>query len=147
MSVQPPGPVDTAASPVPPASSHLSPPTGLSPEEQEQRVARWTRILSGEEEPDYLVPPPEVVEIVDAQVERLYQLHHKHITAEAKQRMLDYLTMQYHCGGRWVAFIETPRGKAVLAAGNEEIALLRQRVDSSLQSRGTFGYIEPWWRS
>ncbi len=64
-----------------------SPPIGLSPQEQEQRLTRWERILRGEEEPDYMVVPDEVAKIVRDEEERLDKLHRQHITA--RHRLLD----------------------------------------------------------
>ncbi len=134
--------------PAPSSGAGLTPPHDLSPEEQEQRVARWTRILSGEEEPEYLVPTPEITEIVRAQEERFYQLHRKHITAGARQRMLDDLTKQYYFGGHIVVVMETPRGEVVLAFGEEECSLLYrvlyQRLPDSLRRKVASEFIEPW---
>ncbi len=144
MSDQPRGKVVSFIAPLTTNATGLSPPSDLSPEEQEQRVARWERILKGEEEPDYLVVPDEVAKIIRGEEERLYKLHRKHITATARQRMLDSVTMQYCYGGHPVVWMDTPRGRAPLAFGEEEMLLLASRILKSLQRKVVFGFIDPW---
>jgi hypothetical protein len=145
MSVQPSGQIDSVPVPISTNATGQSPPSGLSAEQQEQRVARWERILKGEEEPDYLVAPPEVVNIIRGVEERFTSQQRKHLTVKARQRMLDDVTKQYYYGGYPVVVMETTRGDAVLAFGEEEIGLFYHRVSPSLRTKVVSEFPDPWW--
>jgi len=63
-----------------------------------------------------LLPVPrEVAEIVANETARLP------MTKQARQRLENSLTLQYHCGGEWVICRESMRGVEVLAVGWEDV--------------------------
>src|SRR5262245_35709433 len=62
-----------------------------------------------------LPTPPEVLE----QIER--DLKGRPVSVAARQRMIDCYNMQYHCGGKNIAYRNTPQGVEVLAVGLENV--------------------------
>ncbi len=75
--------------------------------------------------------PPEVAKIVAREVKRLPMVD------EAKQRLTNNLTLQYHFGGHVVACRNTAQGIEVLAAGVDEIGRLFNKLPYE-QHRGIF---------
>lgn len=72
--------------------------------------------------PRGLLPvPPEVLESVDRLDAQIIRDLGQPMTAEARQRQLDYATMNWYYDNSLVAFRSTPRGVEVLAVGSEEI--------------------------
>jgi hypothetical protein len=53
--------------------------------------------------------------------------------------------MQYYYGGHSVVRMDTPRGKAVLTFGDEEMALFSSRLPEPLHRKVVFGFAESWW--
>jgi hypothetical protein len=108
-------------------------------------VALWTQILSGEKQPEVLVVPARVEEVLRGEEARLLRKYGQTMTAEARRRTLDDLSLQYYYGGHPVACIETPRGRAVLAWGEDEVALLETGVPTELRRPVRVTYPDSWW--
>jgi hypothetical protein len=71
--------------------------------------------------PRGLLPvPPEIAEAVSHEEARCLREHGTAIAPEARQRMLDDLTLQYYYEGAYVASRRTPQGIEVLAVGRDE---------------------------
>jgi hypothetical protein len=86
--------------------------------------------------PHGLVAPPERVrQIVAQEEERLLRERRIVPTPEARQRLVDGLTLQYYFDGlgHEVLYRSTPAGPEVLAVGLEEIAAVRQRTSLAEQ--------------
>ena len=72
--------------------------------------------------PRGLLPvPPEVAESAARSEARLLREKGIQITAEARQRDLDYMTLNWYYDNSLVAYRRTPQGVEVLAVGSEEI--------------------------
>ena len=72
--------------------------------------------------PRGLLPvPPEVAESAARSEARLLREKGIQITAEARQRDLDYMTLNWYYDNSLVAYRCTPQGVEVLAVGSEEI--------------------------
>ena len=72
--------------------------------------------------PRGLLPvPPEVAESAARTEARLLRERGIQVTAEAKQRDLDYMTLNWFFDNSLVAYRRTPQGVEVLAVGSEEI--------------------------
>ena len=75
--------------------------------------------------PHGLLPiPPEVEAVVAREEVRLLREHGITPTPEARQRMLDSLTLQYYFDGIDVAYRRTTRGVEVVAVGLDEVGEL-----------------------
>jgi hypothetical protein len=73
--------------------------------------------------PRGLLPvPPEVAERVAATEARLLREKGIQITAEARQRDLDYRTLNWYFDNTEILYRRTPQGIEVLAAGPEEVS-------------------------
>ncbi len=93
----------------------------LSSETKETIIANAKDVIAGRVLPPALIAAPEV--------EKFLQLQFKDSepppTVEARQRVMDRLSLQAHYGGRPVACYLTIEGRlAVLAAGDREIEAL-----------------------
>jgi hypothetical protein len=72
--------------------------------------------------PRGLLPvPPEVAESLARSEARLLREKGIQVTAEARQRDLDYMTLNWYYDNSLVAYRRTPHGVEVLAVGEEEI--------------------------
>jgi hypothetical protein len=80
-------------------------------------------------------PPPRVFEIVAREEERLAREQNLTITDQARQQMIEQLTLQYYFDylGYEIAYRSTPHGPEVLAVGFEEIH--RRATDLSQEER------------
>jgi hypothetical protein len=77
--------------------------------------------------PRGLLPvPPEIEEAVAREEERIASERGIKIAPEARQRMLDDLTIQYFYEGAYVASRRTPQGVEILAVGWDEANQYRQ---------------------
>ena len=142
MAPHPPEQVDSPSPHAPP--KRPTPPGPRSPEEKAQRVALWKQILSGEQEPEVLVVPAEVEEVLRIMEARLLSQHGQTMTAEARRRTLDDLCLQYFAGGHPVGWMQTPRGPAVLAWGEHEVSALETGVPTALRRPVRVEYPDPW---
>ncbi len=85
-----------------------------------------------------LPTPPEVVEIVDE------WLKDRPASPAARLRITEGLKMQYYFGGHNYAYRDTPNGREVLAAGEEEIRKLFKRLPETKHLGIIIGYADPW---
>ncbi len=77
--------------------------------------------------PRGLLPvPAELVEVVAQDAARIARDYNVHATQEAKQKMLDDLTLQYYYDGAYVASRRVPGGVEVLAVGWDEANRFRK---------------------
>jgi hypothetical protein len=84
--------------------------------------------------PRGLLPvPPEVAESVARSDARLLREKGIQVTAEARQRDLEYKTLNWYFDNTEVAYRRTPQGIEVLAVGPEEVS--RFRRDHPLETR------------
>jgi hypothetical protein len=77
-----------------------------------------------------LAVPPEVDAIVAREEARLHEKHGIPLVGEARQRLVDSLTLQYYYGGLDVAYRRTAEGVEVLAVGPDEIGRLVRSLSS-----------------
>jgi hypothetical protein len=90
--------------------------------------------------PHGLIPiPPEVETIVAREEARLLKEHGIIPTAEARQRLVDALTLQYYFDGIDIAYRRTPRGVEVVAVGLEEVGELIRTTPQEHREGVVFG--------
>ena len=90
--------------------------------------------------PHGLIPiPPEVETIVAREEARLLKEHGIIPTAEARQRLVDSLTLQYYFDGIDIAYRRTPRGIEVVAVGLEEVGELIRTTPQEHREGVVFG--------
>jgi hypothetical protein len=71
--------------------------------------------------PRGLIPvPPEVAKSVAEEEARYEREHGVRITPDARQRMLDYETLNWYYDDAYIAYRRTPQGVEVLAVGWDE---------------------------
>ncbi|MCI0703205.1 MAG: hypothetical protein L0241_19170 [Planctomycetia bacterium] len=100
------------------------------PSRTEEMLERAKRILAGDIRPeDYLPVTPELMHDLDEYCKHLETESGIVATAEARQRMLNDWTLQFHHGGTNVLARYTDRGVLVLAAGNDQIGKVRQHLN------------------
>jgi hypothetical protein len=105
------------------------------------RRASKKKLPSGKKRPRLhgLLPvPPEVAEIVARETARLP------MTKEARQRLENDLTLQYHCGDEWVICRETTQGIEVLAAGWDEVRRFLRKTPLSEGTDLRMTLPDPW---
>ena len=83
--------------------------------------------------------PPEVEALVARELEG------HPVTDREKLRITDCFKMQFYFGGHWIAYRQTDQGMEVLAAGMDEIGLLRQKRKLADEADRIFlRYCDPW---
>ncbi len=102
--------------------------------------ARLERILSGQEPPPTLTPPPEVLQLLQHELARLPDM-----PEETQQRLLADWSLMYYHGGQHVLTWMSPQGLAVLAVGTEEIARALQHLSPDRWEEVLERFAEPWW--
>jgi hypothetical protein len=84
--------------------------------------------------PRGLLPvPPEVAESVARREAELLRERGIQVTAEARQRALEYATTNWYFDTMEIAYRRTPQGIEVLAVGSEEVSQFRR--DHPLETR------------
>src|SRR5262245_17624155 len=119
----------------PPPPIELPPPT----EEELAYLARIDRILAGQEPPPLMTTPPEVEQIVNRLVARLDE-----VLPEERQRVADDLNLQYYHGGNPVLTWQTPKGRAVLAVGLEQIQRVLDHLSDEQRLQVLEQFPDPW---
>jgi hypothetical protein len=90
--------------------------------------------------PHGLIPiPPEVEAVVARDEARLLKEHRIIPTPEARQRMVDSLTLQYYFDGIDIAYRRTPQGVDVVAVGLEEVGELIRTTPQEQREGVVFG--------
>ena len=90
--------------------------------------------------PHGLIPiPPEVEAIVAREQARLLKEHGIIPTPEARQRMVDSLTLQYYFDGIDIAYRRTSQGVEVVAVGLEEVGELIRTTPQEQREGVVFG--------
>ena len=90
--------------------------------------------------PHGLIPiPPEVEAVVAREELRLLKEHGITPTPEARQRMVDSLTLQYYFDGIDIAYRRTPQGVEVVAVGLEEVGELIRTTPQEQREGVVFG--------
>jgi hypothetical protein len=90
--------------------------------------------------PHGLIPiPPEVEAVVAREEQRLLKEHGITPTPEARQRMVDSLTLQYYFDGIDIAYRRTPQGVEVVAVGLEEVGELIRTTPQTQREGVVFG--------
>ena len=90
--------------------------------------------------PHGLIPiPPEVEAVVVREELRLLKEHGITPTPEARQRMVDSLTLQYYFDGIDIAYRRTPQGVEVVAIGLEEVGELIRTTPQEQREGVVFG--------
>jgi hypothetical protein len=90
--------------------------------------------------PHGLLPiPPEVEAVVAREEVRLLREHGITPTPEARQRMLDSLTLQYYFDGIDVAYRRTTQGVEVVAVGLDEVGELVRTTPQEQRADLVFG--------
>ena len=90
--------------------------------------------------PHGLIPiPPEVETVVAREEARLLKEHGIIPTVEARQRLVDSLTLQYYFDGIDIAYRRTPRGIEVVAVGLEEVGELIRTTPQEHREGVVFG--------
>jgi hypothetical protein len=90
--------------------------------------------------PRGLLPVPSEVEAIVAKEEaRLWEAHGIIPTSEARQRMVDSLTLQYYFDGIDIADRRSAQGVEVLAVGLEELGALIRSVPQDQREGVVFG--------
>ena len=90
--------------------------------------------------PHGLLPiPPEVEAVVAREEARLLKDHGITPTPEAKQRMLDSLTLQYYFDGIDIAYRSTTQGVEVVAVGLDEVGELVRTTPQEQRANLVFG--------
>jgi hypothetical protein len=97
-------------------------------------------VVMSRPKPRGLLPvPPEVEAIVAKEEARLLNEHGIVPTPEARQRMVDSLTLQYYFDGIDIAYRRTPQGVEVLAVGLEELGEFLRTVPQEQREGVVFG--------
>jgi hypothetical protein len=90
--------------------------------------------------PHGLIPiPPEVEALVAREEARLSKEHGIIPTPEARQRLVDSLTLQYYFDGIDIAYRRTPQGVEVVAVGLEEVGELIRTTPQEQREGVVFG--------
>jgi hypothetical protein len=90
--------------------------------------------------PHGLLPiPPEVEAVVAREEARLLKDHGITPTPEARQRMLDSLTLQYYFDGIDIAYRRTTQGVEVVAVGLDEVGELVRTTPQEQRADLVFG--------
>src|SRR3954447_17808060 len=90
--------------------------------------------------PHGLIPiPPEVETVVAREELRLLKEHGITPTPEARQRMVDSLTLQYYFDGIDIAYRRTSQGVEVVAVGLEEVGELIRTTPQEQRAGVVFG--------
>jgi hypothetical protein len=90
--------------------------------------------------PHGLIPiPPEVEAIVAREQARLLKEHGIIPTPEARQRMVDSLTLQYYFDGIDIAYRRTAQGVEVVAVGLQEVGELIRTTPQEQREDIVFG--------
>jgi len=122
--------------------------TGLRIDEVELGIDKDFRELNEQGEPIVLtrpmphglIPiPPEVEAVVAREELRLLKEHGITPTPEARQRMVDSLTLQYYFDGIDIAYRRTSQGVEVVAVGLEEVGELIRTTPQTQREGVVFG--------
>jgi hypothetical protein len=79
-----------------------------------------------------------VAELVDR------ELANRPASEEARLRITDGFKLQYYFGGHWIAYLDTPKGKEVLAVEWNEIRRVRRKRRRAGLAPGIIELIDPW---
>jgi hypothetical protein len=97
-------------------------------------------IVTSRPKPRGLIPvPPEVEAVVAREQARLWKDHGIIPTPEARQRMVDSLTLQYYFDGIDIAYRRTPEGVEVVAVGLDEVGELIRTTPQGQREGVVFG--------
>jgi hypothetical protein len=86
-----------------------------------------------------LAIPPEVEAVVAREEARLLKDHGISPTPEARQRMVDSLTLQYYFDGIDIAYRHTTHGVEVVAVGLDEVGELIRKTPQAQRADLVFG--------
>jgi hypothetical protein len=101
----------------------------LSPQEQEEFLARLRDILAGKLPAEPLQIPPVIRALVDRELAGM------RVTAEARQRIYLDSTLDYYYGGSCVAYLEKDGQRIILAVGPGEVSAMLQGLPTPQRSK------------